>query len=382
MDKENQDSEIDCNSSTKDIKSTMIGFLNTGIIRFILTLCLPFVLYNAKGEYVLNANDYFASPRYSGESESAFLSSFKDSCEIGSLECVNKKCILYNEAKFLNSSSVFTMYAGGRLGNMISAYLYMSWLHWEYGLNVYFERKSHKHMSKFFKNINMPILEDTFCDYRKFPFEEFEGDIDLLGQEKWAKGKAVEVHYSQSNFMKQEVLGGKRFHRLYRKEANQVFAMKDKYQNFADSRIREIRDKVIKSTQSNKPVLFIGMHNRRTDYLKFRKLKLGLNPIYTDYFQDAIAYFDEEYGTEHELVFVHVSDDMKWGEKKLKKIDDRIYLVGCGSPDSTVCIGKDFALLKSCNHSIITHGTFGHWSSYLAGGDVYTEYGVLVPGSY
>ncbi|CAB4061717.1 unnamed protein product [Lepeophtheirus salmonis] len=248
------------------ISSTMIGFLNTGIIRFILTLCLPFVLYNVKGEYVLNANDYFASPRYSGESESAFLSSFKDSCEIGSLECVNKKCILYNEAKFLNSSSVFTMYAGGRLGNMISAYLYMSWLHWE-----------------------------------KFPFEEFEGDIDLLGQEKWAKGKAVEVHYSQSNFMKQEVLGGKRFHRLYH------------------SRIREIRDKVIKSTQSNKPVLFIGIHNRRTDYLKFRKLKLGLNPIYTDYFQDAIAYFDEEYGTEHELVFVHVSDDMKWGEKKLKK---------------------------------------------------------------
>eukprot|EP00096_Caligus_rogercresseyi_P011923 TRINITY_DN4842_c0_g1_i1.p1 TRINITY_DN4842_c0_g1~~TRINITY_DN4842_c0_g1_i1.p1 ORF type:complete len:380 (+),score=14.15 TRINITY_DN4842_c0_g1_i1:58-1197(+) len=367
-------------SWTKQMMEVGVQFLNIGILRLGLALALPFLIYRVKSETVLLSGSYLSSPINSGVSESVFLSPYTDSCEIGSQDCGQKKCILYDEKKFKNSSSVFTMFPGGRLGNMISAYMYITWLQWEYGLQVYFERKSHKHMSKFFKNIKIPILEDAFCDYRKFPFEIFEGDIDILGRESWSKGKAVEIYLSQSNFMRHEILGGKRFHRKYRKEANHVFTMKDKYQNHADSVLEELRDKTINLTQSIKPVLFIGVHNRRTDYLKFRKNKLKMVPIYTDYFQDAIAYFDEEYGDEHELVFVHVSDDMNWGEKKLKKMDERIYLAGCGSPDSTNCIGRDFALLKSCNHSIITHGTFGHWSSYLAGGDVYTEYGVLVPG--
>jgi len=44
--------------------------------------------------------------------------------------------------------------------------------------------------------------------------------------------------------------------------------------------------------------------------------------------------------------------------------------------------GKDFALLSNCNHTITTHGTFGHWASILSGGEIYTEYGAIVPDAY
>ena len=56
---------------------------------------------------------------------------------------------------------------------------------------------------------------------------------------------------------------------------------------------------------------------------------------------------------------------MKWGRRKLKKLDDNIFFVGCGEGEKTDCIGKDFAVLSKCNHTILTHGTYGHWVSLI-----------------
>ncbi len=40
---------------------------------------------------------------------------------------------------------------------------------------------------------------------------------------------------------------------------------------------------------------FVGVHNRRTDYLEFRRKRLGLDNLYEDYFQDAMDYFRDEF---------------------------------------------------------------------------------------
>jgi hypothetical protein len=37
------------------------------------------------------------------------------------------------------------------------------------------------------------------------------------------------------------------------------------------------------------------------------------------------------------------------------------------------------ALLMSCNHTVITRGTYSMWAGVLAGGEYYTEYGTIVP---
>ena len=65
------------------------------------------------------------------------------------------------------------------------------------------------------------------------------------------------------------------------------------------------------------------------------------------------------------VVFVYVSDDMKWGRRKLKKLGENVFFIGCGDGEKPDCIGKDFAVLSSCNHTITTHGTFGHWVSII-----------------
>ena len=127
-------------------------------------------------------------------------------------------------------------------------------------------------------------------------------------------------------------------------------------------------------------LIYVGIHNRRTDYLEFRRKRLGLDNLYEDYFEDAMEYFREEYG-EDEVVFVYVSDDMKWGRRRLKE-QKNIFFLGCGNGQSVECIAKDFALLANCNHTITTHGTYSHWASYLAGGEIYTEYGTIIPDAH
>ena len=109
---------------------------------------------------------------------------------------------------------------------------------------------------------------------------------------------------------------------------------------------------------------------------------MKLNNLYEDYFEDATAYFVEEYGEpaldNDNVVFVFVSDDMKWGRRKLKNIKN-IFFVGCGDGNDPDCIGKDLAVLANCNHTITTHGSFSHWAAFMAGGEIYTEYGSIVP---
>ena len=128
-------------------------------------------------------------------------------------------------------------------------------------------------------------------------------------------------------------------------------------------------------------ITFVGIHNRRTDYLDFRRRVLGLSNLYEDYFADATDYFVEEYGDDDDttVVFIYVSDDMKWGRRNLKSIKN-IFFLGCGDGDAVDCVGKDLAVLAACNHTIVTHGSFGHWAAFMAGGEVYTEYGTIVPG--
>ena len=57
-------------------------------------------------------------------------------------------------------------------------------------------------------------------------------------------------------------------------------------------------------------------------------------------------------------------------------------IVGCCDGNNIDCIGKDLALLGNCNHTITTHGTYGHWAAFLAGGEVYTEFGPIIPDAH
>ena len=70
---------------------------------------------------------------------------------------------------------------------------------------------------------------------------------------------------------------------------------------------------------------------------------------------------------------------MDWGRKNLKDKHGDLFFVGSGIGDDDIEIGYDFAILSNCNASVISRGTFSMWSSVLAGGEYYTEYGMLYP---
>ena len=129
-------------------------------------------------------------------------------------------------------------------------------------------------------------------------------------------------------------------------------------------------------------VTFVGVHDRRTDYLEFRKKVLMTEDLDEEYIPEAMQYFRDEYEESSEVVFVYTSDDLQWGQDKLQYKEDNVFFSGCNQPKNPECIGRDFALLSSCNHTIVTHGSFGHWAAFLAGGEIYTEYGAIIPEAY
>ena len=78
---------------------------------------------------------------------------------------------------------------------------------------------------------------------------------------------------------------------------------------------------------------------------------------------------------------------MAWGRKNLEGTKDLHFLgVGQNVDNETKQEAEyqddaayDFALLVSCNHTIVTRGTYSMWIALLAGGEYYSEYGPIVP---
>ena len=54
------------------------------------------------------------------------------------------------------------------------------------------------------------------------------------------------------------------------------------------------------------------------------------------------------------------------------------YISGFGKEEIDA-IGYDMALMASCDHTIISRGSFSSWCSILCGGEYYTEFGLIVP---
>jgi hypothetical protein len=93
-------------------------------------------------------------------SSSQTISVPKNFCEIDNREsCTGGKCIRYDPKKFTSSPSIMTYIPGGRLGNMITAYLTLFWLQLDYGYDTYFEKESLNVIDSFsIPSINFPLF--------------------------------------------------------------------------------------------------------------------------------------------------------------------------------------------------------------------------------
>ena len=65
-----------------------------------------------------------------------------------------------------NFTSIVMYLPGGRLGNMISAYLMMLWVKLENGYDAFLDADTSAVMRRYFENIDMPVLEESLCNYK------------------------------------------------------------------------------------------------------------------------------------------------------------------------------------------------------------------------
>ncbi|KAF0309103.1 Galactoside 2-alpha-L-fucosyltransferase 2 [Amphibalanus amphitrite] len=107
---------------------------------------------------------------------------------------------------------------------------------------------------------------------------------------------------------------------------------------------------------------FIGVHVRRTDYAKQVHLMYDGTLVGEAYLMRALQLCRSRY---RRPVFVVCSDNLAWVRQRLRGPD--IVIAGSSGDGSA---GRDMALLAQCNHTVVTHGTYGYMSAYLAQGDV------------
>lgn len=147
----------------------------------------------------------------------------------------------------------------------------------------------------------------------------------------------------------------------------------------------EYKRLVGKYLQDGHPI--ISIHVRRGDVLRPAARKLGFSHAPWSYIDNAMKYMLQRFPN---AVFLVASDDIIWCQTNIvapdlsyvfnsskalgkitlrmtqDKLQDKIPIVFSGTDDDSL----DFAMLTFCNHSIVTVGTFGWWSAWLANGHV------------
>ena len=131
-----------------------------------------------------------------------------------------------------------------------------------------------------------------------------------------------------------------------------IYQQKFRFQpDFASHNHHLFKQELTYSNQST----WIGIHIRRSDFVHLKYSSPNT------YLFTAIKYYSEHYSNAH---FIVASDDKPYCQNLFRNYSN-IFI----TPNS-FSIGEDLITLSLCQHSIVTGGTFGWWSAFLANGQV------------
>ena len=119
--------------------------------------------------------------------------------------------------------------------------------------------------------------------------------------------------------------------------------------------------------------VWIGIHVRRGDYLSKRAIYNGKVIPRVGYFQHAVNFFRSKILSP--ITFIVCGNDPEWNEKFLFPLHENVIISKGNSRE------VDLAILISCDHVIMSVGTFGWWGGYLSGGTVIYYSNFTRPGS-
>ncbi|KAH9492343.1 Galactoside 2-alpha-L-fucosyltransferase 2 [Bulinus truncatus] len=137
------------------------------------------------------------------------------------------------------------------------------------------------------------------------------------------------------------------------------FVLHDNLRTAADQYIQKVlADKNLSGAT------LVAIHVRRGDFVRQRVKGYTAAPI--PYYYKAMNYFRKKYG---KVLFIICTNDLIWAETNLDDSPDVHY---SHETDGSL----DLAIMISCNHMIITSGSYSWWAGYLVRGEViyYTGY--------
>lgn len=279
-----------------------------------------------------------------------------------------------------NEPSWFIIVPNGRLGNHLTGFAVIQALASTLKITPLITQATDDYLKRYFDiKHNISIYEKTFCnitDVERSKLSYFEGSIDEIVHNKiYQKGFFIRLW---PNGYKKEVKvccpSAELFGYVYEHYLDEVKASLPLHKAFLEMADKAKADIAAQIGLKIKDITFVGLHDRRTDYIKHAAKIYGLKPFKKTFFKDAMDYFRAEF---QNVVFLWISDDMNWGRKNFKNYTDTFF-IGNGGGD-IYGIGYDFALLSQSDHNIITRGTFGLWAALLSGGEYYGPFGPVLP---
>ena len=280
------------------------------------------------------------------------------------------------EDNFASQTSILSSLHNGRLGNQMSSFatLYAFNQLSKNTFRIGLTNDQYLALSPIFpyfeKNAKKYLIEALHCDsacskllWTQFPLPKMSIEEDqwhiLIEQSvnKLGRGFALNLG-SYINF---PIL----YQNFMEYLRNQVFQIRSEYHQKAVGIVNAIK-------QENANLKLIGVHARYTDYRGHLKQRGGkyLKP---KFFIKAMNHFREKYS--NQTRFLVVSDEVPKAKKVI--IDSQPHhrdIIFVGTIDDAIdgkvskeeSVGVDLALLSLCQHVIMTHGTFGLWSTFLS----------------
>ena len=132
-----------------------------------------------------------------------------------------------------------------------------------------------------------------------------------------------------------------------------------KVKTYKDSIKKYVKEK---SLSNHHRITTVCVHVRRGDFVTEEYIKTGTKVAPAEDLLFAMNYMQQKY---KQVIFFVASNGMGWCHKHLKR--ENVFFSNFTSAE------KDFALMQSCDHMIMTVGTYGWWAAWMTsqrGGDV------------
>ena len=148
-----------------------------------------------------------------------------------------------------------------------------------------------------------------------------------------------------------------------------IFKFTSKYESYAHN--------VLTTASNNTSPILVGVHMRIGDLLYEQSVNFGYQPANKTFYDKVLKKVTSNLNNSNNIVFVASSDSPKLAKQMLNDAEAKYKIFWLNGTAF-----EDFATLSKCNHSIISGGTYGFWTAWLAGGKTFYFENFAKRGSY